>query len=605
MKKIKIITALTLMLTIGITIIFGTTAKTYALEQDENGNLVINYEELEDHEKEIYFDSGNSYISITDDNNITQNLDLEIESFYTSANLDFINNLNNIFNNVIIYATQNTNFSYNGNNITFEEITLNQNRFQFIDSELYIDLTYTLNNNTYNHVFKVNSLNLQLESIYLYYESTKSYQYIPIMYFENDTFIQTIDDNDYNINFDEFEGVSDNYTNNNKTYFINETADTLSSNQNFQLNTSNYNLISISNDEQINSISFGNIYLTDYISIQDLVDNILISNIWYSKTNYDKQEEDLQELKQQYESYINYKNYGSLAYMKNIEIDSSEYQHEETINNIQELIDTNYYNYQNFEISAYTHEKGVNYYNEITINYKDNGVNADNIETYILVDQTYTSNMTCFISIYNITNQQTYNLYITPSSISDANVGNYGYAINNDNIKTYLENNNITQYYIKSLYLENFRSGDNIDSYTTIYVRGLDKNAYTQGYNIGYLTGKGSQQQLLDNANKKIKELEDKTNVQENTISSLKPQLEQLTINYEQLRVAYDDLAERYSQIQSGGNDLYHMIIAVADTPINIFKSIFNFDVLGINISSIVTMIVSLLVIVWLIKKLI
>lgn len=46
------------------------------------------------------------------------------------------------------------------------------------------------------------------------------------------------------------------------------------------------------------------------------------------------------------------------------------------------------------------------------------------------------------------------------------------------------------------------------------------------------------------------------------------------------------------------------MIIAIVDAPIDIFKHVFNFDILGINLVGITFGIITLLVIVWLIKKL-
>lgn len=58
-----------------------------------------------------------------------------------------------------------------------------------------------------------------------------------------------------------------------------------------------------------------------------------------------------------------------------------------------------------------------------------------------------------------------------------------------------------------------------------------------------------------------------------------------------------------YNVGSSGNNPLYGMVVAVVDAPINIFKDIFNFDILGINIAGVVFGIISLLIIIWLIKK--
>lgn len=70
-------------------------------------------------------------------------------------------------------------------------------------------------------------------------------------------------------------------------------------------------------------------------------------------------------------------------------------------------------------------------------------------------------------------------------------------------------------------------------------------------------------------------------------------------------QLGYDRGKQDGIQIGSNqSNTLYGMVIAVVDAPINIFKSIFNFDILGINIVGIVFGIITLLLIIYLIKKL-
>lgn len=66
----------------------------------------------------------------------------------------------------------------------------------------------------------------------------------------------------------------------------------------------------------------------------------------------------------------------------------------------------------------------------------------------------------------------------------------------------------------------------------------------------------------------------------------------------------YRDLVDRYNQALYGDNALSGMILAIVDAPINIFKNIFDFEILGINIVGVVFGIITLLLIIWLIKKL-
>ena len=634
----KILIALSLSLTFIFTFTF--TTKTYAIEQDQDGNINNNFESLTTNHTQMYLNDSSLVIE-HDHVQYTLNYDLvsnEVNINTNHIDLNDITIINQIFNGTTI---TNGNLSINGKQVNLTTI----NRV-YIENDIYkININYRFVGETIsggNWTFNLLSYNLYIDDLHVYYNNyvdeeyifDSSLLYLPFLRYNYNSSIYNINNNSEHIQFEEFCSCSfnlDNFiiTNNYEYCMFDDYEDTSSFNlENGLIGLYNYSFeytFNIDFNKQ-NYINTPILEYSYYTKTENLYRMIFSSNKWYSQENYQslyndylEKDEELYHLGQQYEElynnynkilaqydgYLNYKNYGSLAYMKNIEIDSSQYDHRETINTIQELINTDYYAYQFFDISGYTHEKGVNYYNTIDIKYLENSVNANNIDTFIIVNETYASDMTCFISIYNITNQQTYNYNITPGVINDLNVGNYGFAINKDTIQTYLENNNITQYYIESLYLDNFRSGDNIDSYTNIYVRGLDKDAYTQGYNNGYLDGKGSQQQIIDNANKKIKELEDKTNKQENTINTIQPQLEQLQNNYGRLQANYDQLQDSYNRITSGDNDLYHMVIAIADTPIKIFKDIFNFDILGINISGIVTMILSLLIIIWLIKKII
>lgn len=117
----------------------------------------------------------------------------------------------------------------------------------------------------------------------------------------------------------------------------------------------------------------------------------------------------------------------------------------------------------------------------------------------------------------------------------------------------------------------------------------IDGVAYANGYQDGI----NSQQGYI--------------NIINNDKISLKKEIDRLEEqikngNTQQYNEGYN---KGYAQGANSNNSLYNMVIAIADTPINIFKQIFNFNILGIDISGFIFGIVSLLIIIWLIKKII
>lgn len=64
-------------------------------------------------------------------------------------------------------------------------------------------------------------------------------------------------------------------------------------------------------------------------------------------------------------------------------------------------------------------------------------------------------------------------------------------------------------------------------------------------------------------------------------------------------QVGYD----RATELNSDGNLLGNMMLSIVDVPINIFNSIFNFDILGINLAHFIMGLVSVLIIAWVLKK--
>lgn len=93
-------------------------------------------------------------------------------------------------------------------------------------------------------------------------------------------------------------------------------------------------------------------------------------------------------------------------------------------------------------------------------------------------------------------------------------------------------------------------------------------------------------------------------NEYENALHTSEEINRQLQLERDNIFSQYRDLVERYNQALYSDNALSGMILAIVDAPINIFKSIFDFEILGINIIGVVFGIITLLLIIWLIKKL-
>ena len=115
----------------------------------------------------------------------------------------------------------------------------------------------------------------------------------------------------------------------------------------------------------------------------------------------------------------------------------------------------------------------------------------------------------------------------------------------------------------------------------------VQSGTYTQGYNDG-----------LNASNQYINKLK-------NQIEELNYDIDTLDQQLLTLQAQYDDLNNRYNRVSNPNNTLYSMVVSIADVPLHVFKQIFNFDILGINISTFVLSLISLLIIIWLIKKII
>lgn len=113
-----------------------------------------------------------------------------------------------------------------------------------------------------------------------------------------------------------------------------------------------------------------------------------------------------------------------------------------------------------------------------------------------------------------------------------------------------------------------------------------------------------------------IKSINFQTDLTESTILN---QLSNLQSKYDSLLNDYNALNDRYqsdletkynegynlgySEGVNSSNSLGDLMITVADTPISIFKSIFDFNVLGFNLNGFVFSLISLSIVIWLIKR--
>ena len=121
-------------------------------------------------------------------------------------------------------------------------------------------------------------------------------------------------------------------------------------------------------------------------------------------------------------------------------------------------------------------------------------------------------------------------------------------------------------------------------------------NNSLNAYNNGYADAKRS----LSYYEQELENLEKQNNNLQNQLNETIEEKNQIYND------RYNDGYQHGYEIGANSNNaLYNMVIAVADTPISIFKNIFNFNILGIDISGFVFGIISLIIIIWLIKKII
>lgn len=155
------------------------------------------------------------------------------------------------------------------------------------------------------------------------------------------------------------------------------------------------------------------------------------------------------------------------------------------------------------------------------------------------------------------------NIYDNKGNIYSKIIDNIDFTINQEILRNNsIKGNTITKVVIKPN-----------DANNMLSLNG--NNMYTSSYNKGYNEAKQQYESQIE-------------------------QLEQ-----EKQQAYIEGKTEGYQQGANTQNTLYNMVIAVADTPINIFKQIFNFNILGLDISGFIFGLISLIIIVWLIKKII
>ena len=188
--------------------------------------------------------------------------------------------------------------------------------------------------------------------------------------------------------------------------------------------------------------------------------------------------------------------------------------------------------------------------------------------TYVFKNNYYSSNLRANIDlVHSYEDEILFNFYR-----DNNNVYNFSCVPESDSqLEDFYEITNFEFNSIVVHFIIDYRTLQN-NRTQTLY----NSNNFNDGYNIGYQV---AQQRYND----------------ELISEKAKSKQEGLNQGYEQ----------GYQVGASQSNSLYGLVIAVIDAPINIFKSIFNFDILGINIVGVTFGIVTLLVIVWLIKKLI
>ena len=390
---------------------------------------------------------------------------------------------------------------------------------------------------------------------------------------------------------------------------------------------------------------------------QNSLNNVLsndtfLNNNWISQNKYDEyveththtnteyealeeQYEDLQDqfdtLQEQYDEVYNtlkqfemWRSYGAFTYMDYVNFYGGDI---DTNYTLEELIQEQIIVGNVMEISKYFKNREITDNNSgINIVFKPNyyTINNSNIAFYDF-HPTTTSGVGITLNISG--QNQTYLIPIT--DITWDNETKRGYNLTSTYLKNYFETNNIEiapTDYIVSIGLSNVDIYENVDYENVLVIYPIDIDSYNVGYNNGYNDGQNALQPKINQLQEQITNLNEQINSlnqeiinkqsiiegkngqleqMQTRINSLQQSLTSLQQQYDTLRTNYDDLVNRYNQITGSDNDLYQMVIAIADTPIQIFKQIFNFDVLGINLSGFVTMIISLLVIIWLIKKII
>lgn len=499
----------------------------------------------------IAFNVKTSYYNVLQANNLNMGLLIEFDNTLIStlnASIGINAGLMDGNNFVNSYYTKFTsiNTSQSGNNIL---LFTNYNKSYYTATNKYLGFGIYFNNSSLN----LSNINGTMKITFFIFEQNSNIKASALN--SNTTFVPYSEIEDLETAYlqlvSEYQTVQQEY----QTYRENHTY------TNSEYQALQGQITSLQNDLSTLQIQY-DVYVATH-----RYNNETFNELYNNYLDMITQRDDLQELYDQlfinYNKIVENNNYGWATYIQNLDI---------TINNTNnyeytkdELILNNWLKYGYIDLYNLSLENNTNYDNiKIEIYFANNGLDTIPIELF-----TMSSTSEYFDANITITDDSDPSQSVYFNMTSET-------LINKEFILNLNPKFNGSIYVVKI----EFQSPD---SASRVYLNNFYNIGYTDGYNKG---------------SKDYNEVSRKLNQVLETYNNL------LEAN-NQLYAQYQELLERYNQIGQEDNSLYSMIIAVADTPISIFKQIFNFNVLGLDISGFVFSIISLIIIVWLIKKLI
>lgn len=242
-------------------------------------------------------------------------------------------------------------------------------------------------------------------------------------------------------------------------------------------------------------------------------------------------------------------------------------------NNNNSNIPTYYFTFNNNSISLNAYDMFIDsdvepYWDTSSNNYINIDINLLNYSTYNI----FTTNEFDFSEFYNESllvkfyrdNILVNSFVMTDTSTIEDNIYSFNVDINQPYNKIVLE------FDLKPIIEQNTKYIIyNQNGYNIGY-----SNGYKDGYNLGYVNGEEYANQTMQN-----------------------------TIGVNAYNDGYADGYAVYTNYLDNGTSYETILISLATGPINIFKQIFNFEVLGANLSVLITSVITLLITIWVIKR--